>query len=290
MLSQIMSGPVHPTRDALLRVARTLPAAPQVMLSICELLQDINTDLDQIAAEIRMDAALAARVVRVSNSVVYGGGGSISSVEEAVSRVGFSEIVRLVGTAAAAGIVDRELRCYHIAADVLRESVLLHALASEALADSAGIDASSAYIAGLLRGIGMMVLDRFARDRLEPAHTYDPTAFATYREWENERFGLTAIQVTTMAMDDWRFPEEVVAAIELHCQPIPGDREANRIAHILNLAGSIATDHGTALPGEVMHWIRTPEKLAAAGLDEEKFALAKGRATTLFEQQRHALY
>ena len=290
MLSEIMSGPLQPTRDALLRVARSLPAAPQVMLSICELLQDINTDLDQIAAEIRIDAALAARVVRVSNSVVYGGRGSVSSVEEAVSRVGFSEIVRLVGTAAAAGLVDRELRCYHVSADVLRETLLLHALASEALADATGIEPSTAYIAGLLRGIGMMVLDRYARDRLEAAQMFDPTAFTTYGEWESARFNVTGVQVTTMAMDDWRFPEEIVAAIELHCHPTRGERDAHRIAHILNLAGSISVDHGCALPGEVAHWVRTPEKLAAIGLDEERFALAAERARALFDQQRHALY
>ena len=259
-------------------------------MGICEMLQDINTDLEQVANEIRMDAALAARVIRVSNSVVYGGGGSVASVDEAVSRVGFSEVVRLIGTATAAGLVDRELRCYHVSADLLREALLLHALASEALADAAGLESSSAYIAGLLRGVGIMVLDRFARDRLMPAHLFDPTRFNSYRTWEAERFGLTANEVTTMAMDDWRFPEDIVTAVEMHTVPRPGEGDAYRLAYVLNLAGSIATDHGIALAGEVVQWIRTPEKLAGAGLTEEQFALAAERACALFDQQRNALY
>jgi HD-like signal output (HDOD) protein len=285
-----MSVALNPTRDGLLKVARTLPAAPQVLLGICELLQDINTDLDQVAEEIRMDAALAARVIRVSNSVVYGGRGSVSSVDEAVSRVGFSEVVRLVGAATAAGIVDRELRCYHISADLLREALLLHALGSESLADAAGLDTSTAYVGGLLRGIGMMVLDRFAREKLRPEQMFDPTVFETYRAWETERFGLTAVEVTTMAMDDWKFPEDLVTAVQTHLYPKDGDSEAGRLANVINLAGAIAIDRGVALPGEVPHWIKTPEKLAAAGLDEEAFAQASNRAGMLFDQQRQALY
>lgn len=285
-----MSGDNHPSRDALLRVARTLPAAPQILMGVCELLQDINTDLEQVANEIRMDAALAARVIRVSNSVVYGGRGTVSSVDEAVTRVGFSEVVRLVGTATAAGLVDRELRCYHISADVLRESLLLHALASEALADAIGFDASTAYLAGLLRAIGMMVLDRYARDRMDAMETFDPSAFDTYRSWETARFGLTATQVTIMAMDDWRFPEDVIAAIDMHFEPREGDGEANRLGHLLNLAGGVAVNHGIALPGEVLHWTVTPEKLAAIGLDEGRFNEAATRACTLFDSQRNALY
>lgn len=281
---------LNPTRDALLRIARALPAAPQILMGICELLQDINTDLDQVANEIRVDAGLAARVIRVSNSVAYGGGGSVSSVDEAVARVGFSEVVRLVGTATASGMVDRELKCYHVAADLLRESLLLHALASESLADAAGIDSSTAYIGGLLRGIGIMVLDRFARDRLAPADLYNPVEFPNYRLWETTRFGLTATEVTTMAMDDWRFPEELVRAIELHATPRAGDSDAHRLAYILNLAGSIAVDRSCALPGEVVQWTRSAETIEGAGLDEDRFTMAANRACALFDQQRNALY
>jgi HD-like signal output (HDOD) protein len=128
------------TRDTILVHARQLPAAPQVLAGLCELLQDVNTDLDQIAAEIRVEPALAARVIRMSNSPVFGGGQRVGSVDEAVNRVGFGEVLRLVGAATVAGLVDRALGCYAIPADRLRESLLFHALASESLAAYAEID------------------------------------------------------------------------------------------------------------------------------------------------------
>lgn len=285
-----MSGALKPTRDVLLGVARTLPAAPQILTGVCELLQDVNTDLDQIAVTIRMDAALAARVIRVSNSVVYGGHGKVASVDEAISRVGFAEVVRLVGTATAAGLVDHDLRCYHINVDLAREAALMHALASEALAEASGMNPSTAYVGGLLRGIGTLVLERYARDRLPAERTFDPTEFDTFRAWEIARFGLGAAEVATMALDDWRFPEDTVAAIQTHLEPPDDGAEAARFANVLNLAGAIATEQGVALSGEVLHWASTPEKLAAAGLDEDRYFHASAKACALFEQQRHALY
>ena len=104
------------TREKILEAARNLPAAPQVLGGLSELLQDVNADLDQIAHQISLDAALASRVIRISNSVVYGGTVRIASVDEAVSRVGFGEVLRLVGIATVASMIDREFVCYRLCA------------------------------------------------------------------------------------------------------------------------------------------------------------------------------
>ncbi len=269
------------TRDAILHHAQSLPAAPQVLGGLCELLQDINTDLDQIADQIRVDPALAARVIRMSNSIAYGGGEPVASVDEAVGRVGFAEVVRLVGLATVGGLVERALPVYGVQADRLRESLLLHALAAEALAPRAGVESNSAYTAGLLRGLGMMVLDRASRGRV----AYDAGSFAHYAEWEAACFGVTAAQVTATVLTEWRFPEEVVAAQEEHLAP-----QDNVLAHVLNLAGAVAAARGAALAGEVPHWAVTPEKLAVAGLDDAQWSEVVAAVTTTFERQRSSLY
>lgn len=276
------------SRDTLLEQARMLPAAPQVLASLCELLQEVNTGLDEISDEIRKDPALAARVIRISNSVIFGGGIKVGSVDDAVNRVGFSELLRLVGAATAAGLVDRSLICYGVGAEKLRESLLLHALASEALASYAGTDPRIAYAGGLLRSLGMMVLDRAARGRLAPTDGYDPVGFGTYADWERSRFGVTGGEVATMILDEWRFSAELVAAIGAHLLVTEEDYE-DRLACVLNLAGAIVSEAGMALQGEKSYWAVTPEKLAGAGLDENDFHTAAEQALTLFKQQKSAL-
>jgi HD-like signal output (HDOD) protein len=276
------------TRDQILDHARALPAAPRVMAELCDLLQDINTDLDHIALVIRADPALAARVIRISNSVVYGGDWQVASIDEAVNRVGFEEVLRLVGTASVAGFVDRSLTVYKLEAEQVRASLLLHALACEALAKHTNIDSRTAYTAGLLRAMGMMVLDRAARGRLAEPLAYDPQQFPTYVDWETARFGLGGADVTRMILDEWRFPDEVVTAIEEHLLQRPGSLE-NPFACLLNLAGSIVAEAGLALPGDQLHWAVTPEKLAGAGIDESHLQAAAEDARAHFDRQRAGL-
>lgn len=273
------------TRDAILRHAQALPAAPQVLGGLCELLEDVNTDLDQVTEQIRIDPALSARVLRLSNSVIFGGGITVASIDEAVTRIGFAEITRVVGAATVAGLVDRALPAYGIAAERLRESLLLHALASEALAQRTAFDPRSAYACGLLRGVGMMVLERVARGRVEGAACFDPEQFTTYAEWERLRFGVTSVEVTRMILDEWRFPEELVVALGQHAAPTD-----DALANVLNLAGGIVAANGLALRGEETLWLVTPEKIAAAGLDEAAWQDAGVQAASSFEQQKHALY
>lgn len=279
------SGDTVVTRDAILQHAQALPAAPQVLGGLCELLEDINTDLDQISEQIRVDPALSGRVLRMSNSAAFGGGAAATSIDEAVSRVGFAEITRLVGVATVAGLADRALNAYGIAAERMRESLLLHALACETLAQGTAIEPRSAYAVGLLRGVGMMVLDRVARGRGERMEIFEAKRFTSYADWERAQFAVSNSEVTAMVLDEWRFPHELVVAIEQHLAP-GGDVLAN----ILNLGGAIVATHGLALPGDENSWALTPDKLAAAGIDEETWQGASDRAHDLFTQQRQALY
>ena len=158
--------PVVPpiSREKVVEAACALPAAPQVLRSLCLLLSDVNADLERVANQIRVDSVLAARVIRISNSAYFGSGARSSSVDEAVNRVGLGEIIRLVGVATVTRMVDRELACYGVTAERLRETLLMHALASEALARHTDVEPHTAYTAGLLRALGLMVLERVARD------------------------------------------------------------------------------------------------------------------------------
>jgi HD-like signal output (HDOD) protein len=278
------------SRGQILEAGRALPAAPQVLGGLSELLQDINADLEQIAGQISLDAALAARVIRISNSAVYGGGLRLASVDEAVNRVGFSEVLRLVGIATVAGLVDREVVCYRIAAERVRESLLMHALASESLGRCMGIDSHTAYTGGLLRALGLMVLDRLARDTLPVEEFFDPRRFpGGYVEWERATFGISHTEVTAMILDEWRFAPELVTAIHQHLLERKEDGN-DRFSCLLNVAGTIAANSGLALPGELGHWILTPEKLAAAGLEEDDVRRASEEAHGHFLRQRAALY
>jgi HD-like signal output (HDOD) protein len=276
------------SREKLLQVARTLPADLHVLSQLGEMLQDVNSDLDQVAELLRRDVALAARIVRISNSPVFAGGGQIASTEEAVNRVGFSEILKLVGTATVARMSERTVEFYGINADTLRENMLFGAFAAEALARAAGMDTRVAYTAGLLRTLGVMVLDRACRGQLNPSQAFTTERWANYSAWEGSIFGVDNCEVTALILDEWRFPGELGGAIRGHYLARPSDYE-RPLAVVLNVANGLAHNVNRSFAGEACWWEISAEKLAAIGLTEEDLEPAAAAAEVAFESATAAL-
>jgi HD-like signal output (HDOD) protein len=231
--------------------------------------------------------SLGARVVRISNSIVFAGGG-ISSVEEAVQRIGFAEIYRLVGMATTSSFADRALTYYGIESDTLHDVMLHGALASEALARAAGADPRPAYTAGLLRPLGMMVLDRAARLHLKVDAAFTRGFDESYSTWEGRMFGVGSCEISALILEEWRFPRPLAIAVREHYLARSSDYH-NPFACRLNLAGWIAREAGAVFPGESACWELTPQKLAGAHLTEEQLRTAAAETAEAFGQARMAL-
>jgi HD-like signal output (HDOD) protein len=276
------------TREKLLQVARSLPADLQVLSQLGEMLQDVNSELDEIAALLRRDVALATRIVRIGNSPMFGGGGQIASIEDAVNRVGFSEILKLVGTATAARFSDRAMEYYGVRAEALRDNMLYGAFAAEALARAAGMDARVAYTAGLLRTLGQMVLDRACRGQLQAAQRYSVERWPNFSAWEGSIFGVNSCEVTALILDEWRFPVELGAAIRAHYLARSTDSE-RPLAVLLNIANGLAHRVKRSFAGEASWWEITPQKLRVAGLSEDDLEAATASTEVAFDAATAAL-
>ena len=276
-------------REKLFKIAQQIPASAQILAQLGQLLMDVNSGLEEIARLLRRDAALAARVIRISNSAAYGSGGGIASIEEAVSRVGFSEVYRLTGFASAAQVFDHDLHAYGIPGTVLRSNTLLTALAVESLAKRAAVDSRVAYTAGLMRSTGRVVLDRLARQALGFGQDFSQSGVASVLEWEQSVFGCTHAEASALVLEFWHFPASVVVPVRGHhlLAKVP---EANvRMAALLNLGAGIAAESGYMLPGEAGYWDVTPEKLRAAGVSASILQDCVAEAREAFSQIKDSL-
>jgi HD-like signal output (HDOD) protein len=142
------------------------------------------------------------------------------------------------------------------------------------LAQRAGRDAGLSYTAGLLRTIGRVVLDGAALGQVYPGEAEWPSL----SEWEKKTFGITSAEVTTVLLNHWRFPAEVVESVRSHYQPLADIEESNVGACILNLACGVAARFGLDLPGEEGDWLMTPAKLTLAGVSENDLEECANRA------------
>lgn len=267
-------------RERILEIARTLPPAPRVFAELDHLLRDANSGLDEISLLIKRDSTLVGHIIRVSNSAAYGGEQPTGSVEEAVIRIGFQEVFRVVGEVAMARLADRPLQSYGIDTDQLREDMLYTAFVCEHLAPECEIDPRSAYTAGLMRPLGLLVLDRLAEQYGNIA-PYHPVHDTDYLAWEGRSFGLSSCEVAGMVLREWSFPTPIVEAIQ--SQYLLRSEDLNhRFACLLNLASGIVADDGHGLLGETSHWSGSVWKLDTLGLTESRLHAAAGRAREAF--------
>ncbi len=274
-----------PPREALLQGVNLLPASPQILARLDPLLANAGSSVQDVTGLLRRDPALTARIIRIANSVIYNRGEPVASIEEALLRIGFSEVYRVTGFAVMAQVTNQRIPLYDITGAQFRENSLLTALIVEALAKHTGADPRLAYTAGLLRSTGKIALDRAIRGRTGDGEV-EPYHRGPLSEWELGTFGMTNGEAAAIVLEAWRFPTAMVEAVRDHAT---APAEAELLTRLLHLAAAATERCGHGLPGEFACWELTPEAYAAAHLDELALDDAMRAALEAFGPVRAAL-
>lgn len=260
--------------EKILTAAKSLPVAPQIMARLHKMLLDSNSGLPEIATLLKRDVSLTTRIIRIANSPAYKGGG-LGTIEEALQRVGFGEVFRLVGVVANASLADAHLTFYGYSADLFRANNLCTALVAERVAHKTKTDPRIAYTAGLLRGIGQLLLDRIARDTLAPSDKFKEIGGGRLQEWESKCFGTTHQKVARLVLTHWGFPEQAVQAASFDpAEGIP----ATPLINTLQLSASIVRLAGFGLEGEDSSWGIPHEELVTTGLSIDDTTIIRTEA------------
>lgn len=271
--------------ETLVAVVKTLPAAPRILARAGLLLLNPNSDSAEVIGLLRLDTALTARIIKISNSVFYHPDQPTSSIEEAILRIGYNALYQLTGLAATAELTSQRLPTYGISGAQLRENSLLCALIAQELAPFAGCDPQHAYTAALLRSIGRVALDRIAQSR-DGRNTESPEDHPRIVEWETATLGLNNTDAAAFILTEWRFPEHTIAAIRDHYLLGPSE---SKLAYILNLAAGAAERCQHGLPGESAYWTPLQTRYEVAGVTEQQVDDSMRRALINFGPVRAAI-
>lgn len=262
-------------------LAQQLPAGPRLLAELGRLVRAPETDAREVVALLRRDASLVSRLLRMANSAAYARAEPIGAIEDAVVAVGFGEVHRLVGALASVQLADTPLRLHGVSSARYRENSLFVATLMEELAVRAKLDAHAGYTVGLLRALGMVVLERAAqRENLDvtPFHASGEESLAV---WQRRFWGTDSWHVGAAILEHWHLPRDIVIAIEHHDEAIV---RTEPVVHLLDLAATVATQNGYGLPGD--HPNTAPQSLAAAGLTMDQFESAVERAEQTFVRLR----
>jgi putative nucleotidyltransferase with HDIG domain len=212
--------------------AKTLPSLPLTVVALGEAVQDERCTVDRILGILSKDPSLSATLLRLANSALYSGEGSVMDLRTAVLRLGFDAVANL-GTGAA--VIRTMKGGAHLDALKLWQHSVAVGLAAKGvclLARRHG-QAETAFLTGLLHDVGKIALD-----------TCFPEAYAEvlklvaegahFVDAEREALGMTHAEAGALLAADWSFPQAIIEVIRDHHEPNPEDFLPNLI-HLADL-------------------------------------------------------
>ena len=225
----------------LLRTLRTTPPLPPVAFRVLEIVKDSDYSIDALIAIVRTDPSLTARVLRLTNSSLFGIPNEITSVADAVSYVGTRNLVKLVLVCCAAHhFRQAENSVYGNSDDIWRHSFAV-ATACHWLASRCGYEeADAAFTAGILHNIGKVALSQ-AKDT-----SVILSSATSHSAQEVSVFQIDHAAAAGVIADAWSLPRELANAIRRHHD----EREISKnvLCAILSLADDLVLRAGIGNP------------------------------------------
>jgi putative nucleotidyltransferase with HDIG domain len=248
-----------------------LPPAPQILPQLLRLLTDVDTDMGRIVELISLDAGLTAKVMQACNSAFLGAATPARDVAEAVNRLGFQSIYRMVAVVTGMRTLRPPTGLNLDPAALWRHSVTT-ALAAQLIAKEQNADEGVAFTAGLLHDLGKILLANYWKKAY--ATLAAEVAATPWEQAARERaaWSIDHAELGGHLLAKWQFSPNITAAVWHHHHPAQAAPH-ERITACVCLANAIA--HTTEQPGDLAEVIVIPgheDVLHILDLDTERLA------------------
>lgn len=188
------------------QAAELVPRVPAVVPELLRSLRDDSVSGAELARMVAQDVVLVGEVIREANSSFYRPPAPVRSIEGALMLLGQDGLRMLLARVAFRPVIRMQGgRCVALAAPLIWRQSEHCALAASMLAPSFGADPFEAYLAGLVRNVGLVLAFRLV-DQLEGALLPSSNAFALALLAQARRLA------HGIALH-WEFPETVAGAI-----------------------------------------------------------------------------
>lgn len=226
------------------RGLRELPPFPPATAEIMRELDDVMSDAQSVAAAIGREPTLAATLLRLTNSAVFGVQRQIVTVSDAVAYLGLSTTKALflrmkIGglfpqAAPENGYEGRSLWCHAVAVSQ----------ASDELARRVGgIEPNLAATLGLLHDIGKLAINSRFPVKVRELWS-EELAELSFLSREAKLFGADHAVIGSRLARQWSLPEQLCRMIRLHHlppdEPMDLPAEARRAVYVVFIANQLA--------------------------------------------------
>jgi len=269
---------IPPKLRQLLESKSDLPAIPEIVIKLNQLLIVPDVTLKDVGSLIKTDPSLSARTVKTANSAYFSRGDmEITDVQTAVTRLGMLQIRNLVYAFSlikqfeSAKLIDRRKFWTHslVVAQITK--------ALSRLIEGSEAEQETAYMAGLMHDIGIVVLMNMvpqAYDRFLRMTVGNKVGMPDFSLWKEEEAALGAdhAKIGAAYIDRWWPVDNAIVQAVLHHHQNPDSQVLPLLSKTTIIANqycqSIGLDNGINL---TMHsQTFDTQKFKLLGMNEEQ--------------------
>ena len=209
------------------------PRLPAVATELLALSNRQDVEISQIEALLERDPMLAGEVLSVCRTAAYDRGGTVSSLRDALVRIGLKKLREIVMQAAMSARVFRS-SAYKSCMEVVQEHSRVTAHIARLVSEKTSVDEEQAFLAGLLHDVGiagiLIVLGDTKRGQQPPdLDALWPAIHGAH--------GIAGARMVGF----WSLPEDVGIAVALHHSVLRGGVD-HPLAAVICLAERISAD------------------------------------------------
>jgi HD-like signal output (HDOD) protein len=207
----------EPLRRVVGRIGK-LPALPKTYGRLQAALSQANVTVGEIADIVTADAAIASKVLQITNSAFFRLRKPMVRIKDAVTYLGFATIRNLVLSAEIFSQWKSPGNSLGVDPEQLQNHAQLAAAACKSLAGGRATP-DDAWLAGLLHDIGYWVLAQECPEELEKALELSRSQGLPLVDCERLTTGATHAEIGAYLLGLWGLPYSIVEAVALHHAP-----------------------------------------------------------------------
>lgn len=220
-----------------------LPSPPLVFTQISKVINDPRTSVRDVAAIMSEDAALSAKVLRLSNSAFYGAKSEITGIRQAILVLGLEAVKSLVLSSSVFDMFKSQKLDTEFQEAFWRHSLataLAGRMLTKHLRSLSFMDPEVAFSAGLLHDIGKLIVCCFmTEDHKKVRQLLSEQPLSDYQA-EESVIGFPHTLVGRMLAQNWKLPSSIQEAIEFHHFPSGPSGEDSKYSCVTHASNYIA--------------------------------------------------
>ncbi|MHC4267423.1 MAG: HDOD domain-containing protein [Planctomycetota bacterium] len=239
--------------STLISKIQSMPTLPTIALRVIEVTSNPASSANDLMEIISPDVSLTTKILKIANSPFYGLTREISSLQHALTVLGFTEIRNLVISTVAFESFKNFKQDGKFEINKFWKHSFCCGLAAKIIASDLNNKSNELFVAGLVHDIGKLAMYLvFPVEFITQLEIMSPLKIK-YTAFEAERgvFGMTHDEVGMKLLERWMFPKNLITAVGFHHRPLEADKKspypviihiADILSHVYELEGEDEDD------------------------------------------------